>query len=336
MKRPSLFLFIPALTFAAIDGTVVNGTAGKPQPGALVTLYRLGDSGMQPVKTLKSDAAGKFRFEQDVQGPHLLQIIHSGVIYNQMLTPGSPTSGLSVEVFDSSRKPGEARIAQHMVLLEPVGNELRVSENVVFQNTGRTSYNDPANGTLRVFLPEAARGQARVRVTAPGGLPVERSAEKTPRAGAYKIDFPIKPGETRFDITYSMPFTSPGSYSGKVLHKDGPVRLVVPAGVSLSGGGLKPLGQEPQTQASIYEIESGDYKVELQGTGSLRAGAAADEESGPSIEQILPRVYNNVAWIVGLSLAILLLGFMLLYRRAPSVPPAGIPRPAAPRGKRRA
>jgi hypothetical protein len=337
MRSVIALWLLPALSWAAVDGTVRNGTTETPQAGALVTLYRLGERGMQPVKSLKSDEAGRFRFEQDLTGPHLLQVIYAGVIYNQMLSPGAASTGIVLDVFNSSAKPGEAKVAQHMVLFEPAGDELRVSENVLFENKGQVSYSNPSNGTLRVFLPEAAQGKARVMVTAPGGMPVERSAEKTARAGEYKIDFPIKPGETRFDITYVVPFASPGTFRGKVLHDGAMARLVTPAGVSLSGKGVKLLGQEPATQASIYEIAQRDYSVEIEGTGALRSETGSDDEdAGPSIEQILPRMYDNVYAILGLSLAILLVGFLLLYRRGAATPAKpGPPSPPQRGGRRR-
>ena len=38
------------------------------------------------------------------------------------------------------------------------------------------------------------------------GMPVPAPATKSPKPNVYKIDFPVKPGETRFDLTYSFPY----------------------------------------------------------------------------------------------------------------------------------
>ncbi len=335
MRRLLPILFVAALAYGAVDGTVMNGTAGKPQTGALVTLYKLGQSGMSPVASQKSDNDGKFQFGQSVEGPHLLQTIYGGVVYTQMLSPGSPLTGVTVDVYEPTSKPAAARVTQNMVLLEPTQNQLFVTENVVFQNDGKLTYNDPKNGTVRVFVPPPAQGKIQVSATAPGGLPVQRSAEKTGEANVFKVDFPVKPGETRIDISYSMPLTAPGLFSGRAMQRDGPTRLVVPAGVTLKGDGLEPLGREPQTQASIFGVKGREYKVEISGAGTLRAAQeAAEEESGPSLDQILPKVYNRMYWIVGLGLAILLLGFVVLYR-AGSTAPAPEASPAVAKGKRR-
>jgi hypothetical protein len=235
----------------AVDGTVMNRTTAKPQPDATVTLYRLGEAGMDSLESVKSDAMGAFHIDRTPQGPHLIQIAYDGVTYNHMLSPGSPATGLTLEVFNSSTRRGSAKVVQHMVLLEPVDNQLHVSENVIFQNDGRLAYNDPDNGTLRIFLPEEAGGQARVMARAPNGMPIQRAAQKTNRPEVYKIDFPIKPGETRFDVSYVLPFSSPSVFSGRALHGDAPIRLIAPAGVSLAGEGLESLGQEPHTQAKL-------------------------------------------------------------------------------------
>ena len=98
-NKPSawaLLLFAP-LAHAAIDGTVVNGTTGKPQPGSTVTLFQTTQQGPQNLGSVKTDAAGKFAFAQDVQpgvggGPLLIQAVYAGVQYNFTITPGQPAT----------------------------------------------------------------------------------------------------------------------------------------------------------------------------------------------------------------------------------------------------
>lgn len=323
MNRLALLLALASAALAAVDGTVVNRTTGKPQPGVVVTLYRLGGAGMQPVKTVKTDARGAFRVEHQLEGPHLLQAIYDGVVYNRMLQPGSPSSGLELDVYNASAKPSGAKVAQHMVLLEPLGGVLHVSESVIFNNSGNLTYNDPANGTLRVFLPETVRGAPRVTITAPQGMPVERSAVATKTPNVYKIDFPVKPGETRFDLTYVLPMPESKTFRGKVLHDGAAVRLVAPRGVTLKGANVREIGREPTTQAAVYQVDGKDYSVEIEGAGQLGSGGEAEQGGGGRGIQTIPaRLYDQVWAILGLAFLILLLGFILLYRRG-SAPGAG-------------
>jgi len=163
----------------------------------------------------------------------------------------------------------------------------------------------------------AAGDSLKVMAQAPQGMPLERVAEPAGAPGVFKLNFAMKPGETRIDVSYAMPFSAGGSFAGKLLVKGVPTRLVVPNGVSLVGEGVKPVGQEPTTQAAVYETSEAAYQAIIQGTGSLRAAANEEgsDEDGPSIQQILPRVYERLAAIMIPALLILALGFVLLYRR---------------------
>ncbi|MDQ6664501.1 MAG: hypothetical protein M3Z23_08915 [Acidobacteriota bacterium] len=327
-------ILFASIASAAIDGTVVNGTSGKPQSGATVTLYRVGQNGPESLESVKTDAQGKFTIQTQVEGPRLLQSAYDGVTYNRMLPPGFPSQNLTLSVYESSKRPGQARVDQHMMFLEPANGEMNVGEIYVYKNDGKTTYNDPDRGTLQFYLPEPTGGKVMVNVQAPQGMPIRRAADKTSVPNVYKIDFPIKPGETRIDLSYAYPFTSPGVFNGKVLYKGGATRIVAPAGVTIIGPGLKNLGQEPRTQATIYGVDSPEFRVQVEGTGALRSADATDESAGqPSIAQILPKLYNSsdpgagfwgavtsLKWILLLSFAILGLGFVLLYRaRAPEI-----------------
>ena len=125
-----LFCGLPAL--CAIDGVVVNHTTGQPQPNVLLQLVRPGQGGMQTLATLKSDASGKFQSDTQVAGPTLIQAIYQGVLYNKMIVPGTPSTGLEVPIYDSSKKPEGARVTQHFILLSGTGGDLNVNESYIY------------------------------------------------------------------------------------------------------------------------------------------------------------------------------------------------------------
>jgi hypothetical protein len=145
------------------------------------------------------------------------------------------------------------------------------------------------------------------------------------------VDFAIKPGDTRVDVAYTVPYTEGADLAGKVVSQDENTYLIVPNGVTLKGDGLNDLGAEPRSQAHIFGLTAAAYKVQL--TGSVAAAAPAGDqggeaaESGPTIQQIMPRVNTKTVSILIVALGILALGFALLYRANPSAP-------APPRGPR--
>lgn len=313
------------LTLAAVDGTVVNRTTGKPAAGTILQLVQPGQGGMQTLASAKTDADGKFRFDKDAQGPKLIQAIFSGVLYTKVLMPGSPTSGVEVDVFQSTNKPGTAKVSQHFIVLQPGSSEMAVSEGILYQGDSQLTYNDAANGAFRFYLPPEANGKVNVTINASGGMPIQRPAQKTNQANVYKVDYPIKPGETRFDLNYTVPVTSPLIFSGKILHAEGASDLVIPTGVTIKGDNLELAGQEPKTQASIYRIKGSQFKVEVAGTGALQPGGEAsgsapgsEEDNGaPTIQEVKPRIYERLYWILGIAFATLALGSVVLYRSSP-------------------
>jgi len=315
----SLFLLLVcASVLAAVDGTVINGTTGKPAANTIVSLVQPGQGGMQTLASVKSDAQGMFRIDKSVQGPQLVQALYAGVLYNKVLMPGAPSTGLEVIVFDSTSKPSVAKVSQHFIVLQPTAKDMSVSEGILYQGDPKLTFNDAANGTLHFYLPPEAKGIVSVTINAPGGMPIQRPAEKTNQPNVYKVSYPIKPGETRFDLSYVIPGATPLAFAGKILHNEGLSDLVVPNGVTIKGDNLDLAGQEPKTQASIYRIKGTSYKVEVTGTGSLRqpeAPATDDDSGAPTIEQVKPRIYEQLYLILGMTFTILTLGSFLLYRK---------------------
>jgi hypothetical protein len=315
--RLALICVYSRITLAAVDGTVINRTTGQPAAGTILQLVQPGQGGMQTLASAKTDAEGKFRFDKDPQGPTLIQAIFSGVLYTKVLMPGSARNGIEVDVFQATNKPGTAKVSQHFIVLQPGTSEMAVSEGILYQGDPQLTYNDSANGSFRFYLPPEANGQVNVTINAAGGMPIQRPAQKTNQANVYKVDYPIKPGETRFDLNYTVPVTNPLIFSGKILHAEGSSDLVIPTGVTVKGDNLALAGQEPKTQANIYRIKGDEYKLMVEGTGSLSptSEASGGEDNGaPAIQEVKPRIYDRLYLILGIAFATLAAGSVALYR----------------------
>ncbi len=309
---------------ASIDGTVMNGTSGKPQAGVSITLVKPGQQGMRTIGQTVSDAAGHFVFQNDEPGggPQLLQASYDGVNYNKLMTPNIPTSNVELQVFAVTKSASIARVSQRMLLIEPSQNGIAVSENVLVENDSASTYNNPAEGSLRFYLPPEADGQMKVQVQGPQGMPLPREAEKAGRPGIYKVDYPVKPGETQFEVDYALP--AGATFHGEVADVKGmaaasPLRLIAPAGVTLEGEGIEKVGTEPKTQATIYNVSAaGAFTVQITGVGSLRTPEASQpDQDSPSVREGAPQIYRHMGWLLGLALAILAVGLVYLYTTSP-------------------
>ncbi|HLK17900.1 MAG TPA: hypothetical protein VKT81_03055 [Bryobacteraceae bacterium] len=301
---------------AAVDGTVLNRTTGQAQANVILQLLQPGQGGMQTLGTAKTDATGKFHFDNTTQGPTLVQAIYSGVTYNKMIIPGTPSTGLELDVYDSSKKPNGAKISQHFIILQPTAAELFVSESFIYQGDSKLTFNDASNGTLHLYLPPGAK-DPHVTIQGPGGMPIQRSVEKTKEPDIYKIDYPVKPGETRFDVNYSLPSASPLTFASKSIQPEGNTDLVAPNGVTLKGDSIELIGQEPKTQANIYRIKAPAFQVDIEGLVApepSNAAAAGENSDEPKVQLVPPRVYEHIYWILALTLGVLGLGSVLLVR----------------------
>jgi hypothetical protein len=322
-----LLLGMASCLFASIDGTVVNGTSGKPEAGVSITLVKPGQQGMQTIGTTVSDATGHFVFEKDQPGggPQLLQAVYKGVNYNKLMTPNIPTSNVQLEVFEATKAASVARIEQRMMLIEPNVNQITVTDTVIVQNDSKTTYNDETEGGMRFYLPPAANGQVRVNAQGPQGMPLPRAAERTDKTDVYKVNFPVKPGETQFEATYVIPAGSPFTLRGQVTGVKGmpagPLHLIVPSGVTLSGSDLQNAGTEEKTQATIYTVTAADlFSADITGIGALRTpqdGPTADTSEAPQPVEAPPQIYRHLPWLLALALSILTVGLVFLFRSSP-------------------
>src|SRR5580700_3505065 len=319
MRFALIFLLAIAPAFAAVDGIVVNGTTGQPEPNTVVLLIQPTQAGMQTLGTTKSDAQGKFSFDNnDTSGPRLIQAVFDGVQYNKMVPPGMPSTGVQIPVFASTNKAGTARETQHFIVLQPGDKEMTVSEGLLYVGDANLTFYDPVNGSVRFYVPPEVKGPIGVTVNPEGGMPIQRPALKTKEPNVYKVDYPVRPGETRFDLNYTVPTTSPMIFTDQLLHKDAASNLVVPNGVTVKSDDLELAGTEPKTQASIYRIKNASFKVEVNGTGILQpqSEGSGDDNGQPQVKEVKPRIYQSMYWILGMAFAILGLGSVLLARNA--------------------
>ena len=313
----ALALLLASLPLLAIDGVAINVTTGKPQSGVAINLVQPSQNGMVPLGNTTTDAQGIFKIDKQIPpGPGLIQATYEGTTYNQIITPGMPTTGIQVKVYDATKKAGVSKTLEHLILLEPGVDNLRISETFVLGNETNLTFNDPAKGSIQFYLPPATAGKAQVVITAPGGMPITRPPLKTATADIYKVDYPTKPGETRMDVTYTLPATE--KFAGKVVASESATHLVTPPAVTVTGDGIEPAGREPQTQANIYNLTGLDYNLLIDGIGSLREESTpgqGEDGGSPQVEIKKPRLYSQLFWVLGLALGILALGGTMLYRR---------------------
>jgi hypothetical protein len=213
---------VPAAAQGTVEGTIArpNGRDTVPVPGAVVVLHRIGRDAQGPLDTVRSDAAGRFRFRflPDSTATFLLSASHQGIEYFSRPVGGSTAadSGLVVLVSDtSSRQP--VTVAQRTVLISTAdasGFRL-VLDWFVLRNRGPMTRiaRDTLDASWGTRLPDAAQNVA---------LADSRQSQFAAEALGFRSDSalvfaPISPGDKELLLQYRIP----GSLR----------RLVIPAAV---------------------------------------------------------------------------------------------------------
>ena len=210
-------------------------------------------------------------------------------------------------------------MSQHMILIEPSANALDISETFSDRERDHDNLSGSSKGFHSVL---SSRGRGRQGQRDASFLRAacrSRGRPKRPRRqDVYKIAYPVKPGENRFDVSLLS------AAHRNVLEQDPAWRGSNAPGdastVTLEGEGVESLGQEPQTQAHIYSMPGRGLYGEnhRHGLAAKRGGrrAARRGPGQPQLEEKAARVYSRMDWVLGLAFAILGLGGVLLYRRS--------------------
>ncbi len=191
----------------SISGTVTNKTNNKPAAGDDVVLIRLAQ-GMQEATRTKTDAKGNFTLQLPEPGMHLIRVTHDKANYFRPAPPG--TQSVDIDVYDAAAKvAGVSSEADVMrIQTDESTKSLRVVENFFVKNDSNPPRTQFGDRPFEFYLPAGAVVEGSAAL-APGGMPVQASPTPLGDANHYAFVFPIRPGETRFQITYKLP------YSGK-------------------------------------------------------------------------------------------------------------------------
>jgi len=329
-----------------LQGTVRNGTTGQPAAGVDVILIQL-QGGMQPVGNTKTDAQGHFEFThpQIGAGPMLVRAVYRGVNYHEPIPPGKTTA--EVQVFEPTDKAGAFAIAARAVILQPNATDLLIGEEYSIENkTQPPMAYFHQNGSFVFALPDGAQ-LSQVSAAGASGMPVVQGTIDKGK-GLEAIDFPFRPGESNVRVSYKVPYA--GNETKLSISSPYPVaRLAVfaPPGVTVTGDGFAPAGQEQGFNAYMREAVAANTPliVKVSGTapmqsssqgggasGGMPAGGAAGSAGSqdPSVNSraeaggdaatatatTIPARLDSLKWIlVGGFAAIFALGFVYLLRR---------------------
>jgi hypothetical protein len=344
----ALLLFVSAAAHAGtVSGVVHNGTnSNKIAAGVDVLLIQL-QAGMSVVASTKTDAEGRYHFDNPGigQGPMLIRAVYRGVFFHQPLTPG--TSTVDVTIFEPTTNPAAIQVPLRLLVFQPNGGKLMVGEEYSIQNNS----NPPAayfkqDGNFEFTIPQGAELD-QVSTFGPSGMPVRQGTIDKGK-GRYAISYAFQPGQNGVRISYIIPYTGNQAQIRESSTYDAQrVLLVIPPTMQVASTGFSAAGTEQGFNVFSKEtVKAGTgFDVTVSGTAPPPAEASASS-SGPdqvngrdsspetTIEAAPARLGDEKWILLGGLAAIFAVGVGLLLRKpVPEVASAPAP-PPAPKGRK--
>lgn len=199
-------LAVLALPLAAqavnISGTVTNGTTGKPDAGDSVYLISLAN-GMQQVGSTKTNASGHYTLALPDSSMHLIRVDHQTASYYASVPPGATHT--DVTVYNVAAKVAGVVTEDDVFQMQTDSDGLHVIESFFVQNNSKPARTQYGPHAYVIHLPPGAQIDGGQAADA-SNMPVSSMPAPIDSKGNYAFVFPIRPGTTRFAVSYSLPY----------------------------------------------------------------------------------------------------------------------------------
>ncbi|MDP9269022.1 MAG: carboxypeptidase-like regulatory domain-containing protein [Acidobacteriota bacterium] len=268
---------------ADITGTVTNRTSNQPAARADVILLKLAQ-GMEEAARTKTDSQGRYRLTlDDANAPHLIRVVYQDATYHKAAPPG--VTSADIDVYDAAAKVPGVRLSMNIVRLEPQPGQLNVMELYVVKNESKPPRTQMSDRTFEFTLPPDAKIDTAI-VASPSGMPVNGSPIPGKKAGEYGFMFALRPGETRFQVGYHVPYSGSAQWKPPIT---GPLEhfvVMVPKSVTFTPADPALYSAMDDASAVVRVATNVDPKQNLafsiSGTGTISESEGAGAGAGAS------------------------------------------------------
>ena len=303
---------------ATLTGTVTNGTTKTPAKGDDVVLLKLAE-GMQEVARGVTDAKGHFSLEApDDKAMHLVRVNHQNVNYHHPAQPGTTTA--DVTVYDSAAKVEGVAASVDILRVQADSNNLSVIEMYAIKNESSPPRTQMSEHSFEIYLPEGAQLDTSL-AAGPGGMPVTSAPVPGDEKNRYAFVFPLRPGETKFQIAYHLPYSGAAEFHPRVLMPVQNLVVMLPKSMQFKSASSSFQASPEEGGLAVYVASSVGpaQKVDfsVSGTGSIPresqepgaanaqnqaeaagAGAPVRPGGGMGVPEDKPDPLHNYRWYI--------------------------------------
>jgi len=247
-----LTLALASAAAQTLTGTVTNGTTGKPAVGDEVIIINLAN-GMDVAGSAKTDSNGKFSFKVTVPGPHLIRAVHQGVNYHQVAPPGVNTA--DVQVYDVATKVADLSVTADVLRFQADSGTMQGIRLFVVSNTSSPAKTQMNDHNFEFYLPAGAKIE-QVQARSPNGQPIPTEATPQSDKNRYALAFPLRPGETQFQVEFTLPYSGEIKIDPKPLYPAAHLVVVLPKTMQFTAANAASF-------QSMQDPNQGDSNVEV-------------------------------------------------------------------------
>jgi hypothetical protein len=299
------------------EGRLINLTDPAIIPrGVELEVIELG-GGMSIIKSVTTDAAGKFRIEGLPEDQKLMiRADYKGANYHGQLTFSGGKASVEMGVYEPTKSMKDINVEAVHMAFQLVGDQLKSLETVTFNNKTKPpkTFTSP-DGNFRFSKPDGIIEPPQIRVTGPGSsMPLVQSALESADGKSYYSLYPLRPGITTFEVQELLPYQNRSYTYTKHFYQDiGSIDVgVIPQDLVLSGNGLSKVQTDAQKNFSVYV--STPMKAGTDVVWQFSGGTAVQETEPPATAdqpQVnpMPNAIGRNALIIG---PLLLMGFVLV------------------------
>jgi hypothetical protein len=274
----------------AITGVVRNRTRSQFSAGDHVILLRL-DQRMHEEAHTQADSQGSFTLP--VQYPdklHLVRVLHQGVTYDQQ---ASARDVVSIDVYDAAAKVQDVTGSIEIIRAGTNGKLLHVSDMVELRNNSSPPLTQAGERTFEVYLPADAKIDS-VLAAGPGKIGVMISAAPVPgEPGHYTVNFPLRPGATKFAFNYDLPYSGRATFLTRHAYPLQQLAVMLPPTMKFTSRSsafqVLPTGNASYQVEAANLVQAGEGPgFEISGVGALPALQAQAQASPKRQVSTLP------------------------------------------------
>jgi hypothetical protein len=282
-RKAAVLAFTLALGAIALaetlTGSVKNSTTGKPAAGDEVVLIKLAN-GMEEAARTKADSKGAFSFKFDDVGPHLIRAIHQDVTYHRMAPPG--TTSVELEVYDSAKKVDGISVTADVMRCQVENGQLEIVRLFAVNNESKPPRTQMNDHNFEFYVPDGAKVVQGMAKTA-NGNPLNSAPVPQADKNRYAFIFPLRPGETEFQVQYTVPYSGSATIDPKAVYGMQHFVVMIPKAMQFEAGpGARfdsmndPQQADATVQVATMTQPGQPLSFKISGSGMLASNTAPE------------------------------------------------------------